>query len=478
MPFGTMSPLGFIEGARLNVPGRHGAAVTGDAVAVVWSADDGHVVSATPAFADLIGRPPAELVGLPAAELGLHVGASASGTVDDVEPWRVTSAQVELRTVSDTARLVEARSHVMRVRDERLVFTVVEEAPQEQGLLELVLDGVPLAIVLLNRELRIVRANTRAAAMLGVSETESVNRRFGDVLPMMTPMLGRDLEDILAGSAPRLGVELSLPPRRFLTSYFPLMAPNGAVNGVGCLFVDITEQRDAEDALHDSEENRRLIFGQMLRAEEAERARIALDLHDDTIQVLAASLLMTDGAIALAGRREETEIATRLNQARDVLASATERARRLMFELHPTLLDQRGLRAALSALAEQTGQQIGASWSVEAPDMRYSWAVEALAFRIVREAVINVRKHSQAGRFEIGLVERDSRLYGVVSDDGCGFVVEQTIGAYQRPLHLGLQSSDERIHLAGGELDVTSDMTPGSSGTKVSFWLPIDTNGQ
>ena len=91
-----------------------------------------------------------------------------------------------------------------------------------------------------------------------------------------------------------------------------------------------------------------------------------------------------------------------------MLASATERARRLMFELHPTLLDQRGLRAALTALAEQTGQQIGATWSVEAPDVRYSWAVEALAFRIVREAVTNVRKHSQAGRFEVRLVERDS----------------------------------------------------------------------
>ena len=466
-----------MEGSRFNVPGRHGAAVTGDAVAVVWSADDGQVVSATPAFGDLVGRPIGELIGRPAIDLGLHVDASAGGTVDDVEPWRVTSTQVDLRTVTGTDRVVEARSHVMRVRGERLVFTTVEEAPQEQGLLELVLDGVPLAIVLLDRDLQIVRANTRAAAMLATPEVQTTRRPFREVLPAMTAQLERDLEDILGGSAPRIGVELSLPPRRFLTSYFPLMAPNGAVNGVGCLFVDITEQRDAEDALHDSEANRRLIFGQMLRAEEAERARIALDLHDDTIQVLAASLLMTDGAIALAARREETEIAERLNHARDVLAAATERARRLMFELHPTVLDQRGLRAALTALAEQTGQQIGATWSVEAPDERYSWAVEALAFRIVREAVMNVRKHSQASRFEVRLVERDSRLYGVVSDDGRGFVVEQAIGPRQRPLHLGLQSSDERIHLAGGELDVTSSTTPGSTGTKVSFWLPIDTNG-
>ena len=58
----------------MNVPGRRGSAVTGDAVAVVWSADDGRVVSATPAFGDLVGRPPADLIGLPAADLGLHVG--------------------------------------------------------------------------------------------------------------------------------------------------------------------------------------------------------------------------------------------------------------------------------------------------------------------------------------------------------------------------------------------------------------------
>jgi signal transduction histidine kinase len=458
----------------VNAPGRRGSAVTGDAIAVVWSADDGRVVSATPAFSELVAWPPAALIGRPAIELGLHIDASAGGTVDAVEPWRVTSTQVELSTSSAAKRLVEARSYVMRVRGERLVFTTVEEAPQEQGLLELVLDGVPLAIVLLDRDLRIVRANTRAAGMLRASEAASIHRRFREMLPTMTAELEHDLEAILAGSSPRIGVEVTLPPRRYLTSYFPLMAPNGAVNGVGCLFVDITEQRDAEDALHDSEENRRLIFGQMLRAEEAERARIALDLHDDTIQVLAASLLMTDGAIALAARRDEIEIAERLNKARHVLAAATERARRLMFELHPTLLDQRGLGPALTALAEQTGELMGSTWSVEVPDARYSWAVEALAFRIVREAVTNVRQHSRARRFEISLVERDSRLHGVVSDDGRGFVVEQTTGASQRPLHLGLQSSEERIHLAGGELRVTSSTSPESSGTTVSFWLPVN----
>ena len=456
---------------------RLGSVVTDDAVAVVWSADDGQIVSATPTFCDLVGWRHGELVGRSAADLGLHVDASDRGAADDTEPWRVTSAQVELHTRSNATMPVEARSHLMRVRGERLVFTVVDAAPQEAGLLELVLDGVPLAIVVLDTELRIVRVNTRASAMLHATETEGVGRRVRDALPAIGGDLEGDLIDILGGGAPRLGVELSFPGGRYLASYFPLMAPNGAVNGVGCMFVDVTEQRKAEDALHDSEEHRRVILGQMLRAEEAERSRIALDLHDDTIQVLAAALLKTDSVVALAIRHNQTEIASRLTQARDVLAAATERARRLMFELHPTLLDQRGLRAALTAFADEIGYQIGATWSVDVPDSRYSWAVEALTFRIVREAVTNIRKHSGASHFSIELFERDHELHGVVHDDGRGFDVQQVIDGAERPLHLGLQASDERIHLAGGELEVTSSTIPGRAGTTVSFWLPLDHNG-
>lgn len=412
---------------------RLGSVVTDDAVAVVWSADDGQVVSATPTFCDLVGWRQGELVGRPAAELGLHVDASDRAAVDDTEPWHVTSAQVELHTRSNATLPVEARSHLTRVRGERLVFTEVDPAPQEQGLLELVLDGVPLGIVVLDRQLRIVRANTRATAMSHTSEIESVGRRFRDALPAIADRLEDDLADILAGGMPRLAVDLSLPTGRFLASYFPLMAPNGAVNGVGCMFVDITDQRNAEEALHDSEEHRRVILGEMLRAEEAERSRIALDLHDDTIQVLAAALLKTDSVVALALRNNQTDIASRLTQARDVLAAATERARRLMFELHPTLLDPRGLNAALTALAGETGHQIGATWSLDVPDTRYPWAVETLTFRIVREAVTNIRKHSRASHFSIQLSERDHQLHGVIRDNGHGFDVQQASHGPERP---------------------------------------------
>jgi PAS domain S-box-containing protein len=438
--------------------------------AVVWSVDDGRVVFATPAFCELVGWSQEELVGRPVGELGLRIEESTRYSARGAGSAGVADGGVELVRRTGAPAVVEARSQQMALRGERLTFTAIELAPQEQGLVELMLDGVPLAIVLLDQELRVVRVNTRAETMLGASEIDSKGRGVLDVLPTVTAELVDDLRDILAGGSPRLGVEVSLPPARFLASYFPVSAPNGSVNGVGCLFADITQQREAEHALQTSEENRRVILGQMLHVEESERSRIALDLHDDTIQVLAASLLMTDGVIDLASRSSQTEIVSRLRNARGVLAAATERARRLMFELHPTLLDQRGLNPALTALAEQAGRQIEATWTMDVPDARYSWEVEALAFRLIRETISNVRKHSRASHFSVELAERERKLHGIVRDNGRGFDVQRVAEDTKRPMHVGLQSLKERLSLAGGELQIESQ---GEGGTQISFWLPL-----
>jgi PAS domain S-box-containing protein len=350
-----------------------------------------------------------------------------------------------------------------------------QDAPQDWALLDRVLDGSPIGIVVLDRDLRILRVNTRAAQMFGVDERRHAGRRVKTVLPRMYAEISTILADIIAGGSPHIAVETSAPklgartPRRLYLAYYYPLAADAAIIGVGCMFIDVTDQRTAEGALLESEAKRRAILGEMLRAEESERSRLALELHDDTIQVLCALLLQLDGMIPLAENAGDEEIARRLATSRHVLSAATDRARRLMFELHPNLLPERGLRVAIAALAEEIGRDTGARWSVDVPAGRYPWTVEEFAYRVTREALTNVRKHSDAGAFSVTLFERGTILVGVVQDDGRGFAEAERAGRAP-PHHLGIDGMRERARLAGGDVEITS---PPGAGVRVEFSFPF-----
>jgi two-component system, NarL family, sensor histidine kinase UhpB len=177
--------------------------------------------------------------------------------------------------------------------------------------------------------------------------------------------------------------------------------------------------------------------------------------------------VLFDGMIPLAKRAHQDEIAARLDTARKVLAEATERARQVMFQMHPNVLQTRGLRAAIMAIAEQTGLEMNAEWTVEVPDTRYAWALEELTYRVVREALTNVRKHSAARSFGVTLVETPGTISGVVHDDGRGL----PDGARRDPKHLGVEGMKERARLIGGDVTVTSTQ---GHGVRVDFSFPID----
>ncbi len=349
------------------------------------------------------------------------------------------------------------------------------DTPQELALLDRVLNGAPIGILVLDRQLRLLRLNTRATEMFAMDEASHVGQRMEDALPDVFAEIEHILRDIAGGGGSRVAVETSAPTpnephdeRRYLAYYYPLADEDGSRIGVGCLFTDISKQRAAEGALRTSESERRVILGQVLQAEEAERSRLAFDLHDDTIQVLWALQVQFDAIIPLAKSAGEEDIATRMTDARAMLTDVTERTRNLMFELHPTALRERGLKAAITMLAEQVGAVIGAEWSVIAADTRYGQTLEKLVFRIVGEALANVRKHSQARHFSIRLSEKDHCLNGVVQDDGRGFAAERPTSD---PVHLGVRGMKERAGLAGGDVRITS--VPGE-GVRVEFELPID----
>ena len=222
--------------------------------------------------------------------------------------------------------------------------------------------------------------------------------------------------------------------------------------------------RALEQRVHRSESERRQVVSRLLRAEQQERRRIASELHDDTVQVLAASLLALD---RLAGCTDAAAIRSVAESTRRTLAAATDRTRRLMFELRPP----QGLARAVRELASQAGRESDLDVEVTVPSEPLPFMVEEVAYRTVREAVSNVRRHARARRLEIHIAIAGDMLRGSVRDDGRGFDPAR-IGrrAHGVRLHLGIETLLERAELAGGRANV--DSKPGK-GTKVTFELPL-----
>ncbi|MDX6592088.1 MAG: hypothetical protein QOJ13_1284 [Gaiellales bacterium] len=221
-------------------------------------------------------------------------------------------------------------------------------------------------------------------------------------------------------------------------------------------------------ALEASERRSRELLAELLQAEDRERRRVAAELHDDTLQVIVAGLMRLD---RLEERfRDDEPAAADIGEIRRQLSDAVDRARLMLFQLHPRDLDRSGLSVAIPALVERMARDAGIGWEAEATVGRHSAALEQLVFRTVREALANVRKHARATRVAVVLREDGSGVCGSVVDDGVGFVVE-SVRSRPDPLHFGLHVLAARIRAAGGEVWVESG--PGQ-GAALRFAIPDD----
>jgi PAS domain S-box-containing protein len=251
---------------------------------------------------------------------------------------------------------------------------------------------------------------------------------------------------------------------------------NGAGRVVGITEIgrDVTgrcrEARRAARALRESERLRCEVVASMLQAEEVERSRIATELHDDTVQVMIASLMAMDRVALVAQRTGSPGLQSAVAVARATLEEATDRTRRLMFELRPAVLTRDGLVAAVRVLAQQVARETGASARVRGALGRYDHALEELVYRSVQEALANVRKHARAEAITVTLRELGGAIRAEVCDDGLGFDVVDARTRRGAALHLGLDALYERVRAVGGTASVTS--SPGQ-GTCVRFAVPL-----
>ncbi len=218
----------------------------------------------------------------------------------------------------------------------------------------------------------------------------------------------------------------------------------------------------------DRKANQSKLLGKLISAQEEERGALAAQLHDDTIQVLAAALLRLDRIREVGGNQVQELI----DKLRKSLEAAMDRARRTMISLRPPVLDSEGLKPAvrqqLDTLAMESGIRVGLSWKL---DSRLHPTTETVLFRSLQEALQNVRKHARAGSVQVELREEaaGNMVVGVVRDDGIGFEVDSALRRAIHAGHVGLQSIFERVEAAGGRVDLHA--TPGC-GTRLTVSIP------
>ena len=218
---------------------------------------------------------------------------------------------------------------------------------------------------------------------------------------------------------------------------------------------DVTELRQAEQALQEYAARLQALSRRLLEVQEAERRHLARELHDEFGQVLAAITLHLHAARGLAGEAA----LPRLDECATLLQQAGEQVRSLALELRPTMLDTLGLEATLRWLAEQHQQRTGCEVQVvghlsgapPSPDMAIA------CFRVAQEALTNVVRHAAARHVWIELSQSESVLELVVRDDGVGFEVAPAQEQAARRGSLGLLGMAERVQLLGGALQVESE---------------------
>ena len=236
------------------------------------------------------------------------------------------------------------------------------------------------------------------------------------------------------------------------------------------LAIQEVEQRVAERTVERDEARRALSA-----AEEAERQRLARELHDEAGQQLTALALGLDTlSRTLPVGSEASERAAQLRALTD---SLSRELHALAVRLRPKALDDFGLEAAITAFTEAWSAQSGVRLDVhsEIASERLPPQVETAVYRIVQEALANVAKHSEAKHASVVVERRDGNVVAVIEDDGKGFDVASVEGqaadpGSERRTRLGLLGIRERATLLGGTVEL--ECAPGK-GTTLFVRIPV-----
>jgi signal transduction histidine kinase len=218
------------------------------------------------------------------------------------------------------------------------------------------------------------------------------------------------------------------------------------------------QQRTEE--LAKSQQRLQQLASQLLLAQEKERKRVAVELHDGLLSELAAMKMLFEAKMKLLEQGNFSDL-SEFRKISDILARVIKESRRVMNNLHPSVLDELGLIAAMNWLCgeyQKSYPHIVVEKQIEVLEQDISDSARVVIFRVLQEALNNFAKHGKGDRVDLSLSKSKGSFTLAIRDNGQGFDVEKAQKG------LGLESMRERVEISGGEFQIESAI---GQGTKI-----------
>ena len=333
------------------------------------------------------------------------------------------------------------------------------------------------AIYLLDTTGRVMSWNAGVERIKGYSAAEILGRHFSVFYPLEDRAAGRPdhmLEQAAkSGRINTQGWRVRKDGSRFWADVVitALRNRSGVLTGYAKVTRDLTSWREANERIRESEARLQSLTRRLVQVEEAERRRIAGELHDRVGQTLSALNINLDLALGSLGESASDELRMRLRDSLGLVDGTLQTIEDVMAELRPPLLEEYGLGAALGWYGEAFAKRTNIALKVDdlAPDRIRGLGREAAValFRIAQEALNNVAKHAEASEVRLALEADHTNATLSVRDNGKGF---DAAASQARATRLGMTTMQERVVAAGGSLEIESD--PGK-GTIVRARVPF-----
>lgn len=443
------------------------------AVKLFIDPDTGDIVEANQAAVDFYRLTRDELIRLKISDLNILPPDELAKRLREANADTGRRFRFTHRIGDGSHRNVEVFSAPLRMKGKSVLCSIIHDvsAIQEKEarirfadeLLKQLMDEMPASIAMFDRDMRYLLTSRRWEADMNLTpgSTDHIGKRLYDLIPNQLEHWVDAHRRGLAGERVEFDLEEVIRDdgsvRWYEWSVSPWHDPSGRIGGILIYMQDETE-RVLADQLKSRISEERLRRQIRLDAGEAERRRIARELHDGLGQLLTAAKLNMELATQTVNHEA-------VAKTRDLIEQSIQEIRNIAQELRPSILDDFGLVPAIRNLCTQYSYPQRTLTFNERLTDRLPSIIESSLYRITQEAVTNIVKHSGASNASIDLYVREETAHLIIQDDGCGMDMNpNTLNG------IGMINMRERAEMLGGTFLVESSP---DQGTDIIVEIPI-----